>query len=72
MNVDITSPSTPAPNLVTTIPSGLPVNRVPVITQPPPTNMSLDSSIHACPLPVSTIPSSNDKGKSVAFTIPEC
>ncbi|PKK76346.1 hypothetical protein RhiirC2_772633 [Rhizophagus irregularis] len=38
MNVDITSPSAPAPNLTHTVPSGLPVNRVPVITQPPPTN----------------------------------
>ncbi|PKK58294.1 hypothetical protein RhiirC2_823376, partial [Rhizophagus irregularis] len=61
MNVDITSPSAPAPNLTSTIPSGLPVNRVPVITQPPPTNTSLESSIHAHPLPVSTNPSPNDK-----------
>ncbi|PKK57350.1 hypothetical protein RhiirC2_387975, partial [Rhizophagus irregularis] len=53
------------------VPSGLPVNRVPVITQPPPTNLSLDSSIHAHPLPISTHPSPNDKGKTVAFDVPE-
>ncbi|EXX73883.1 hypothetical protein RirG_056410 [Rhizophagus irregularis DAOM 197198w] len=70
MNVDITSPSAPAPNLISTVPSGLPVNRVPVITQPPPTNTSLESSIHAHPLPVSTNPSPNDKGKSVTFDVP--
>ncbi|GBC50299.2 hypothetical protein GLOIN_2v1770668 [Rhizophagus irregularis DAOM 181602=DAOM 197198] len=52
------------------VPSGLPVNRVPVITQPPPTNTSLESSIHAHPLPVSTTPLTNDKGKSVAFEVP--
>ncbi|PKB96220.1 hypothetical protein RhiirA5_435218 [Rhizophagus irregularis] len=44
MNVDITSPSAPASNLISTIPPGLPVNRVPVITQPPPTNTSLDDA----------------------------
>ncbi|PKC58214.1 hypothetical protein RhiirA1_471315 [Rhizophagus irregularis] len=71
MNVDITSPSAPASSLIFTVPSGLPINRVPVITRPPPTNTSLDSSIHAHSLPVSTNPSSNDKGKSVAFDIPE-
>ncbi|CAB4394212.1 unnamed protein product [Rhizophagus irregularis] len=71
MNVDITSPSAPAPNLTHTVPSGLPVNRVPVITQPPPTNLSLESSIHAHPLPVPTNPSPNDKGKTVAFDVPE-
>ncbi|GET64665.1 hypothetical protein GLOIN_2v1785090 [Rhizophagus irregularis DAOM 181602=DAOM 197198] len=71
MNVDITSPSTPASSLISTVPSGLPINRVPVITRPPPTNTSLDSSIHAHSLPVSTNPSPNDKGKSVAFDIPE-
>ncbi|PKK55255.1 hypothetical protein RhiirC2_833329, partial [Rhizophagus irregularis] len=71
MNVDITSPSAPAPNLAFAIPSGLPVNRIPVITQSPPANTSLDSSIHAHPLPVPTNPSPNDKGKSVTFDIPE-
>ncbi|PKC51871.1 hypothetical protein RhiirA1_447451, partial [Rhizophagus irregularis] len=71
MNVDITSPSAPASSLTSTVPSGLPINRVLVITQPPPTNTSLDSSIHAHPLPVSTNPSPNDKDKSVAFDIPE-
>ncbi|PKY36787.1 hypothetical protein RhiirB3_460225, partial [Rhizophagus irregularis] len=71
MNVDITSPSAPASSLIFTVPSGLPINRVPVITRPPPTNTSLDSSIHAYSLPVTTNPSSNDKGKSVAFDIPE-
>ncbi|GET53206.1 hypothetical protein GLOIN_2v1770668 [Rhizophagus irregularis DAOM 181602=DAOM 197198] len=70
MNVDITSPSVLAPNLISTVPSGLPVNRVPVITQPPPTNTSLESSIHVHLLPVSTNLPSNDKGKSVAFDIP--
>ncbi|PKC09404.1 hypothetical protein RhiirA5_415722 [Rhizophagus irregularis] len=70
MNVDITSPSALASNLITSVPSGLPVNRVPVITQPPPTNTSLESSIHAHPLPVSTTPLTNDKGKSVAFEVP--
>ncbi|PKC50661.1 hypothetical protein RhiirA1_485669 [Rhizophagus irregularis] len=71
MNVDITSPSALAPNFTPTVPSGLPVNRVPVITQPPSTNMSLESFIHAHPLPVSTNPSPNDKGKTVAFDVPE-
>ncbi|PKB92133.1 hypothetical protein RhiirA5_445899, partial [Rhizophagus irregularis] len=71
MNVDITSPSAPDLNHSSTVLSGLPINRVPVITQPPPTNTSLESSIHAHPLPVSTNPSPNDKGKSVAFDIPE-
>ncbi|PKY33872.1 hypothetical protein RhiirB3_453135, partial [Rhizophagus irregularis] len=71
MNVDITSPSAPAFSPTSTVSSALPINKVPVITQPPPTNTSLDSSIHAHPLPVSTNPSPNDKGKSVAFDIPE-
>ncbi|CAB4437701.1 unnamed protein product [Rhizophagus irregularis] len=30
-----------------------------------------DSSIHAHPLPASTIPPTNDKGKSVAFDVPK-
>ncbi|GET52105.1 hypothetical protein GLOIN_2v1785090 [Rhizophagus irregularis DAOM 181602=DAOM 197198] len=71
MNVDITSPSAPAFSPTSTVSSALPINKVPVITQPPPTNTSLDSSIHAHPLPVSTNPSPNDKDKSVAFDIPE-
>ncbi|EXX57346.1 hypothetical protein GLOIN_2v1785090 [Rhizophagus irregularis DAOM 181602=DAOM 197198] len=67
MNVDITSPSAPAPNLISTIPSGLPVNKVQVITSPPNTTTpveTVDASIHA--------PSNTDgKGKAVAFDIPE-
>ncbi|PKK65570.1 hypothetical protein RhiirC2_785957 [Rhizophagus irregularis] len=42
---------------------------VPVITQSLFTNMSLESSIHAHPLPISTNPSNNDKGKSIAFDV---
>ncbi|PKC54061.1 hypothetical protein RhiirA1_447155 [Rhizophagus irregularis] len=57
-----------------TAPTGLPVNKVAVIMQPPVTNTnSLDFSIHAQPLPApSTVASQGDKGKSVAFDIPEC
>ncbi|PKY56801.1 hypothetical protein RhiirA4_477359 [Rhizophagus irregularis] len=32
MNIDTTSPSAPAPNLVSSVPAGLPVNKVQVIT----------------------------------------
>ncbi|GBC12608.2 hypothetical protein GLOIN_2v1785090 [Rhizophagus irregularis DAOM 181602=DAOM 197198] len=67
MNVDITSPSAPAPTLASTVPSGLPVNKVQVITSPQNTTTpieTVDASIHA--------PSNTDgKGKAVAFDIPE-
>ncbi|EXX60123.1 hypothetical protein GLOIN_2v1785090 [Rhizophagus irregularis DAOM 181602=DAOM 197198] len=67
MNVDITSPSASAPNLISTAPSGLPVNKVQVITSSQNTITSVetvDASIHA--------PSNIDgKGKAVAFDIPE-
>ncbi|PKK57243.1 hypothetical protein RhiirC2_798406 [Rhizophagus irregularis] len=51
--------------------AGLPVNKVAVITQPPVTNThSLDSSIHAHPIPTSTtVASQNNKCKSVAFAM---
>ncbi|EXX70230.1 hypothetical protein RirG_089350 [Rhizophagus irregularis DAOM 197198w] len=67
MNVDITSPSAPAPTLTSTVPSGLPVNKVHVITSPQ--NIStpvetVDAFIHA---PSNT----SGKGKAVAFDIPE-
>ncbi|PKY47622.1 hypothetical protein RhiirA4_462900 [Rhizophagus irregularis] len=42
-------------------------------TAPGPTqniNASLEASIYAHPLPASTIPPTNDKGKSVAFDVP--
>ncbi|GBC32930.1 hypothetical protein GLOIN_2v1785090 [Rhizophagus irregularis DAOM 181602=DAOM 197198] len=67
MNVDITSSSAPAPTFTSTIPSGLPVNKVQVITPPLITTTpveTVDASIHA--------PSNTDgKGKAVAFDIPE-
>ncbi|PKC67888.1 hypothetical protein RhiirA1_457866, partial [Rhizophagus irregularis] len=67
MNVDITSPSAPAPTLTSTVPSGLPVNKVHVITSTQNTITpveTVDASIHA--------PSNTDgKGKAVAFDIPE-
>ncbi|PKC51542.1 hypothetical protein RhiirA1_483524, partial [Rhizophagus irregularis] len=66
MNVDITSPSAPAPSLISTVPSGLPVNKVHVITSPQTITTpveTVDASIHA--------PSNTDgKGKAVAFDIP--
>ncbi|CAB4423688.1 unnamed protein product [Rhizophagus irregularis] len=62
--------SGPVSGLVSTVPSGLPVNKVTVLSQPQNVNASLDSSIHAHPLPTSTIPPTNDKGKSVAFDVP--
>ncbi|GET56271.1 RNA-directed DNA polymerase from mobile element jockey-like [Rhizophagus irregularis DAOM 181602=DAOM 197198] len=67
MNVDITSPSASAPNLISTVPSGLPVNKVQVITPPLNTTTlveTVDASIHA---PTNT----NGKGKAVAFDVPE-
>ncbi|GBC53452.2 RNA-directed DNA polymerase from mobile element jockey-like [Rhizophagus irregularis DAOM 181602=DAOM 197198] len=68
MNVDITSPSAPAPILTSSVPSGLSVNKVQVITSPHTTTTTpietVDASIHA--------PSNTDgKGKAVAFDIPE-
>ncbi|EXX58264.1 hypothetical protein GLOIN_2v1785090 [Rhizophagus irregularis DAOM 181602=DAOM 197198] len=67
MNVDITSPSASASNLIFTAPSGLPVNKVQVITSFRNTTTSvetIDASIHA--------PSNiNGKGKAVAFDMPE-
>ncbi|CAB4421434.1 unnamed protein product [Rhizophagus irregularis] len=62
--------SGPVSGLVSTAPSGLPVNKVTVLSQPQTVNASLDSSIHAHPLPASTIPPTNDKEKSVAFDVP--
>ncbi|GBC53450.1 hypothetical protein GLOIN_2v1785090 [Rhizophagus irregularis DAOM 181602=DAOM 197198] len=67
MNVDITSPSAPAPTLTSTVLSGLPVNKVQVITSPQDTTTpveTVDASIHA---PTNT----NGKGKTVAFDVPE-
>ncbi|GBC53526.2 hypothetical protein RIR_jg19251.t1 [Rhizophagus irregularis DAOM 181602=DAOM 197198] len=67
MNVDITSPSASAPNLISTTPSGLPVNKVQVITSPQNTTTpveTVDASIHA---PSTT----SGKGKAVTFDIPE-
>ncbi|PKY63521.1 hypothetical protein RhiirA4_433218, partial [Rhizophagus irregularis] len=74
MDVELTTTTTasgPVSGLVSTVPSGLPVNKVTVISQPQSTNASLDSSIHAHPLPSSTAPPTNDKGKAVAFDVPE-
>ncbi|CAB4409635.1 unnamed protein product [Rhizophagus irregularis] len=65
-----TTTSGPVSGLVSIIPSGLPVNKVTIITQSQTANASLDSSIHAHPLPASTVSSTNDKGKSVAFDVP--
>ncbi|PKY61648.1 hypothetical protein RhiirA4_486918 [Rhizophagus irregularis] len=65
-----TTTSDPVSGLVSTIPSGLPVNKVTVISQSQTTNVFLDSSIHAHPLPASTVPPTNNKGKSVAFDVP--
>ncbi|PKY63628.1 hypothetical protein RhiirA4_493342, partial [Rhizophagus irregularis] len=67
-----TTPSTPGPvsGFISTVPSGLPVNKVTVITQPQNANASLEASIHAHPLPAFTVSSTNDKGKSVAFDVP--
>ncbi|GET59571.1 reverse transcriptase family protein [Rhizophagus irregularis DAOM 181602=DAOM 197198] len=67
MNVDITSPSAPAPNLTSTVPSGLPVNKVHVITSPQNVTTpvdTIDASIHA---PSNT----SGKGKAVVFDVPE-
>ncbi|PKY63594.1 hypothetical protein RhiirA4_493142, partial [Rhizophagus irregularis] len=66
MNIDTTSSSAPAPNLISSVPSGLPVNKVQVITSAQTTTTPLetvDASIHA--------PSNaQDKGKSVEFSNP--
>ncbi|GBC44321.2 hypothetical protein GLOIN_2v1785090 [Rhizophagus irregularis DAOM 181602=DAOM 197198] len=67
MNVDITSPSAPAPTFTSTVPSGLPVNKVHVITSPQNINTpveTVDASIHA---PSNT----SGKGKAVVFDVPE-
>ncbi|GBC37904.1 hypothetical protein GLOIN_2v1785090 [Rhizophagus irregularis DAOM 181602=DAOM 197198] len=67
MNVDITSPSAPAPTFTSTVPSDLPVNKVHVITSPQNTTTSvetIDASIHA---PSNT----SGKGKAVVFDVPE-
>ncbi|GBC44026.2 hypothetical protein GLOIN_2v1783829 [Rhizophagus irregularis DAOM 181602=DAOM 197198] len=50
MNVDITSPSASAPNLISTAPSGLPVNKVQVLTSSNTITTpveTVDASIHA-------------------------
>ncbi|PKY59945.1 hypothetical protein RhiirA4_483113 [Rhizophagus irregularis] len=75
MDIETTTTTTtsgPVSGLVSTIPSGLPVNKVAIITQPQNTNASLEASIHAHPLPASTVSLTNDKGKSVAFDVPVC
>ncbi|EXX74327.1 hypothetical protein GLOIN_2v1785090 [Rhizophagus irregularis DAOM 181602=DAOM 197198] len=67
MNVDISSPFAPAPSLISTVPSGLPVNKVHMITSPQNITTpveTVDASIHA---PSNT----SGKGKAVAFDIPE-
>ncbi|PKB93363.1 hypothetical protein RhiirA5_441488 [Rhizophagus irregularis] len=73
--IDIEKTSTPVSGFSPgpTVPTGLPVNKVAVITQPPVTNTrSLDFSIHAHPIPtLTTVAPQDDKGKSVAFAIPE-
>jgi hypothetical protein len=66
MNIDTTSSSAPAPNLISSVPSGLPVNKVQVVTIPQ-TNTTpietVDASIHA--------PSgANGKDKAVDFSEP--
>ncbi|PKC01452.1 hypothetical protein RhiirA5_381717 [Rhizophagus irregularis] len=66
MNVDITSPSAPAPNFISTIPSGFPINKVQVITSAQNTTTpveTVDASIHA---PSDT----SGKGKAVDFFNP--
>ncbi|GET59173.1 hypothetical protein GLOIN_2v1785090 [Rhizophagus irregularis DAOM 181602=DAOM 197198] len=73
--MDIEKTSTPVSgfNPGPTVPTGLPVNKVAVITQPPVTNTrSLDFSIHAHPIPtLTTVAPQDDKGKSIAFAILE-
>ncbi|PKY35980.1 hypothetical protein RhiirB3_396526, partial [Rhizophagus irregularis] len=67
-NVRVLSPSAPSPNLIPAVPSGLPVNKVHVITSPHHTTTpveTVDASIHA---PSNT----SGKGKAVAFEVPEC
>ncbi|PKY63533.1 hypothetical protein RhiirA4_492819, partial [Rhizophagus irregularis] len=66
MNIDTTSSSAPAPNLISSAPSGLSVSKVQVITSPQTITTpieTVDASIHA--------PSNvQDKGKSVEFFNP--
>ncbi|GBC25006.1 hypothetical protein GLOIN_2v1785090 [Rhizophagus irregularis DAOM 181602=DAOM 197198] len=67
MNVDITSPSAPAPTLTSSVPSGLPVNKVQLITSPHTTTTpveTVDASIHA-------LSNTSGKGKAVVFDVPE-
>ncbi|PKK77390.1 hypothetical protein RhiirC2_706614 [Rhizophagus irregularis] len=66
MNVNITSPVTPASNLVSSVPSGLPVNKVQVITSPNNTTTpveTVDASIYASS-------NTSGKGKAVDFSNP--
>ncbi|PKC07665.1 hypothetical protein RhiirA5_417941 [Rhizophagus irregularis] len=45
MNVDITSPVTPASNLISSVPSGLPINKVQVITSPNNTTTPVETAL---------------------------
>ncbi|PKY57185.1 hypothetical protein RhiirA4_478083 [Rhizophagus irregularis] len=66
MNIDTTSSSAPAPNLISSVPAGLPVNKVQVVTSLQNTTTpieTVDASIHA-PSNVS------GKGKAVKFSNP--
>ncbi|PKC55060.1 hypothetical protein RhiirA1_403166 [Rhizophagus irregularis] len=69
INVDTTLPSVPTSGPGFNTPSGLPVNKVPVVTQPLTTNTTLNSSIHAHPISASTNPPNNDKNKSVLWPL---
>ncbi|GBC36286.2 hypothetical protein GLOIN_2v1785090 [Rhizophagus irregularis DAOM 181602=DAOM 197198] len=73
IDIETTSTHTPGFSPNPTASTGFPVNKVAVITQPPVTNdNSLDSSIHAQTLLTpTTVASQDDKGKYVAFAIPE-
>ncbi|EXX64487.1 hypothetical protein GLOIN_2v1785090 [Rhizophagus irregularis DAOM 181602=DAOM 197198] len=67
MNVNIISPSAFAPTLIYTVPSGLPINKVQVITSPHNTTTpveTVDASIHA-------LTNTSSKGKAVAFKVLE-
>ncbi|CAB4407460.1 unnamed protein product [Rhizophagus irregularis] len=71
MDIETTSPSTPAFGSAPNNSSGLPINKVIIITRPNTADSSLDSSIHAQPRPTPTEPSgNNDKGKFVVFDVP--
>ncbi|PKY34310.1 hypothetical protein RhiirB3_453903, partial [Rhizophagus irregularis] len=73
IDIETTSTHTPGFSPNPTASTGFPVNKVAIITQPPVTNdNSLDSSIHAQTLLTpTTVASQDDKGKYVAFAIPE-